>query len=75
MKSKTMANLFVVFLLICVASGSAFSQTKTTPRLPRKGQRWHKKEVAVLCAHNHINCSAGRRLVTFHSNRIYGRPS
>jgi len=30
MKTKTMANLFVAFLLICVASGSAFSQTKTT---------------------------------------------
>src|SRR5215813_148013 len=30
MKTKTMANLFVAFLFICVASGSAFSQTKTT---------------------------------------------
>src|SRR6266566_9042381 len=30
MKSKTMASLVVVLLAICVATGSAFSQTKTT---------------------------------------------
>ena len=47
MKSKTMASLFVVFLAICVATGSAFSQTKTTGKktepLP-KSEKSEKKD-------------------------------
>ncbi len=44
MKSKTMANLFVVFLLICVASGSAFSQTKTTGKKSEPSPKSEKSE-------------------------------
>ena len=44
MKSKTMANLFVVFLVICVASGSAFSQTKTTGKKSEPAPKSEKSE-------------------------------
>ncbi len=44
MKSKTMASLFVVFLAICVATGSAFSQTKTTGKKTEPPPKSEKSE-------------------------------
>src|SRR2546425_11340541 len=44
MKSKTLASLFVVFLAICVATGSAFSQTKTTGKKTEPSPKSEKSE-------------------------------
>jgi len=68
MKSKTRASLFVVFLAICVATGSAFSQTKATGKKsepPPKSEKSEKKDAGTKNAQLiDINSASKQELMT-----------
>src|SRR2546426_8805173 len=70
MKSKTMASLFVVLLAICVATGSAFSQTKATGKKsepPPKSEKSEKKDAGKASKNAElidINSASKQELMT-----------
>jgi competence protein ComEA len=70
MKSKTLASLFIVFLAICVATGSAFSQTKTTGKKtepPPKSETSEKKDAGKASKNAElidINSASKQELMT-----------
>ena len=60
MKHKTLVNLLVMFVVVCLATGSAFSQTKKTEPKKTEAKKTETKKADLI----DINTASKQQLMT-----------